>query len=141
MDKAAISATYVDYRRIKGRKVHQIIFEVPSEMRPEAYRALGEPSIDSSEWFAIAKMNGVEPAKAKGGKLAQRAGILCEELGFRRFLADRTGRQHVLSPEEAKQVIYSACGVTSRAHLDHDDRAARCFHELDTEYSAWRLVA
>ncbi len=88
-----------------------------------------------------ALMNGVEPAKAKGGKLAQRAGILCEELGFRRFLADRTGRQHVLSPEEAKQVIYSACGVTSRAHLDHDDRAARCFHELDTEYSAWRLVA
>lgn len=141
MSKAAISATYVDYRRIKGRKVHQIIFEVPSEMWPEAYRALGEPSIDSSEWFAIAKMNGVEPAKAKGGKLAQRAGILCGETGFRIFLANRLGRDVGMSPDEAKQEIYRLCGVTSRAHLDHDDRAARSFHDLVVEYDVWRMAA
>ena len=31
MTDAAISAVYVDYKRVKTRKVHQIILEVPSE--------------------------------------------------------------------------------------------------------------
>lgn len=134
MDKLAISATYVDYRRIKGRKVHQVIFEVPSEQWPEAYKALGEPTIDTSDWFAIAKMHGAAPAKAKGGKLAQRAGILCDEGGFMAFAAEKYGK-------DAKQLIYDFCGVTSRAHIDHDDDAATKFNELTREYDAWRIVA
>lgn len=134
MDKLAISATYVDYRRIKGRKVHQIIFEVPSENWPEAYRALGEPTIDTAEWFAIAKMVGAEPVRAKGGKLAQRAGILTDEGGFAAFAAEIHGKA-------PKQLIYDFCGVTSRAHLDHDDSAASKFNELTREYDAWRAVA
>ena len=134
MDKLAIGATYVDYRRIKGRKVHQIIFEVPSENWPEAYKALGEPSIDTSEWFAIAKMVGAAPEKEKGGKLAQRAGILCTEGGFTAFAGEKYGKGPV-------DLIYDFCGVTSRAHLDHDDRAAGKFHELTREYDAWRIVA
>lgn len=134
MDKLAISATYVDYRRIKGRKVHQVIFEVPSEQWPEAYKALGEPTIDTSDWFAIAKMHGAAPSKAKGGKLAQRAGILCDEGGFLTFAAEKHGK-------DAKQLIYDFCGVSSRAHLDHDDNAAAKFNELTREYDAWRIVA
>lgn len=137
MDKLAIEATFVDYRRVKGRKVHQIIFEVPSEKWPDAYRVLGEPSIDASDWFAIAKMNGAEPEKVKGGKLAQRAGILCTEGGFRRFLADRANRPHIMNETEATSAVYEICGVTSRAHLDHDEEAARAFHGLDLEYRNW----
>ena len=139
--KAALSATFVDYRRVKGRKVHQIIFEVPSEKWPEAYGILGEPTIDASDWFAIARMTGVEPQVAKGGKLAQRAGILCTEGGFRRFLADRIGRPHIISEEEAKNEIYRICGVTSRAHLDHDQQAGSAFLNLVSEYDAWRIAA
>lgn len=134
MEKLAISATFVDYRRIKGRKVHQIIFEIPSEKWPESYDVLGEPSIDTSEWFAIAKMNGIEPEKAKGGRIAQRAGILSNEGGFAAFAAEKFGKEPVA-------LIYDFCGVTSRAHLDHDDSAAAKFHELTREYDAWRLVA
>lgn len=134
MDKLAISATYVDYRRIKGRKVHQIIFEVPSEKWPEAYGVLGEPSIDTSGWFAIAKMHGAEPERPKGGKLAQRACILSNEGGFAAFCAEKYGKEPV-------SLIYDFCGVTSRAYLDHDERAAAKFHELTREYDAWRLVA
>lgn len=141
MDKLAIDAVYVDYRRVKGRKVHQIIFEVPSERWPEAYRVLGEPTIETSDWFAIAKMAGVAPQEAKGGKLAQRAGILCSEGGFRRFLADRAGRPHIMTAEEAKAEIYQTCGVMSRAHLDHDDEAAKAFLSLVAEYDAWRIAA
>lgn len=134
MDKLAISATFVDYRRVKGRKVHQIIFEVPSEKWQEAYSVLGEPSIETADWFAIAKMNGAEPAIAKGGKLAQRAGILSNEGGFAAFAAEKHGKEPVA-------LIYDFCGVTSRAHLDHDERAAAKFQELAREYDAWRLIA
>lgn len=134
MEKLAISATFVDYRRIKGRKVHQIIFEVPSEKWQETYSVLGEPSIETSDWFAIAKMQGIEPERAKGGKLAQRAGILSNEGGFAAFAAEKFGKEPVA-------LIYDFCGVTSRAHLDHDESAAAKFHQLNREYDAWRLVA
>lgn len=133
MDKLAIEATFSDYRRVKGRKVHQIIFEVPSEKWPEAYRVLGEPSIETSEWFAIARMIGAKPETAKGGKLAQRAGILCDEGGFKAFAAEKHGL-------DAKELIYRLCGVQSRAHLDHDEDAGRAFLELVREYEAWRIA-
>jgi hypothetical protein len=136
---AAISAVFVDYKRIKGRKVHQIIFEVPSETWSKTYEVLGEPSIDGSEWFAVAKPKGIPAQEAKGGKLAQRAGILCTEGAFQVFASEQSS---VAADENgAKQFIYLSCGVTSRAHLDHDDDAARKFHELDQEYKAWRMVA
>ncbi|WP_313193127.1 hypothetical protein [Shinella zoogloeoides] len=134
MDKLAISATFVDYRRIKGRKVHQIIFEVPSEKWQETYSVLGEPSIETSDWFAIAKMQGIEPEKAKGGRLAQRAGILSNEGGFAAFAAEKFGKEPVA-------LIYDFCGVASRAHLDHDESAAAKFHELTREYDAWRIAS
>jgi hypothetical protein len=130
MTKLAIDATYVDYRRVKGRKVHQIIFEVPSELWPEAYRVLGEPTIETSDWFGIAKMTGAAPQQNKGGKLAQRAGILCSEGAFQRFARE-------CGYDDAVKMVYARCDVTSRAHLDHDDGAAKAFHELDLEYQAW----
>lgn len=139
----AVAGQFVKLDAVPTRKVVRVVLEMPIEAADSVIKALGGyPDPANAKWVGLALMKG-EPSEntLKGGKLAQRAGILCEELGFRRFLADRAGRQHVLSPEEAKQVIYSACGITSRAHLDHDDQAARCFHELDTEYSAWRLVA
>lgn len=134
MTKAAIDAVFVDYRRIKGRKVHQIIFEIPSEKWAQAYGVLGEPTIDGSEWFAIAAMLGVPAEKAKGGKLAQRAGILCDEGGFKRFAADAGYADPV-------KMIYARCDVTSRAYLDHDDSAGRAFLNLISEYDAWRIAA
>lgn len=143
MDKLAIDAVFVDYRRVKGRKCHQIVFEVPSEKWPEVYRVLGEPTIETSDWWAIAKMNGVAPEKSKGGKLAQKAGILCNEKAFQRFIAEvgRWGMAFTLSDEAPEAIaahfIYERCGVSSRAHLDHDDEAAKAFRDLEIEYRNW----
>lgn len=133
MTKLAIDAVFVDYRRVKGRKTHQIVFEVPSEKWPEVYGVLGEPTIETSDWFAIARMNGVAPQETKGGKLAQRAGILCSEGAFQVFCKEIHGS------DDPVQAIYSVCGVTSRAHLDHDDDAARAFNDMASHYNAWRL--
>lgn len=133
MDKLAIDAVFVDYRRVKGRKCHQIVFEVPSEKWPEVYRVLGEPTIDTSDWFAIAKMAGAAPQEAKGGKLAQRAGILCQEGAFAVFCKEVHGF------DDPVQAIYSICGVSSRAHLDHDEDAGREFVAMSTHYNVWRM--
>lgn len=133
MDKLAIDAVFVDYRRVKGRKCHQIVFEVPSEKWPEVYRVLGEPTIETSDWFAIARMNGVAPQEAKGGKLAQRAGILCNEGGFKTYCRE------VHRFDDPAQAIYATCGVNSRAHLDHDEDAGRAFLEMVRGYDAWRF--
>lgn len=134
MAAAAISAVFVDYKRIKGRKVHQVIFEVPSETWSETYGVLGEPSIEGSEWFGIAKLNGVPVQEAKGGPLAKKAALLCNEGAFKRF-AEQSGYT------DPVKFIYARCDVTSRAHLDHDDGAAKQFRELTLEYDAWRNVA
>ncbi len=54
---AAFSATYSDWRVIKGRKVVQIVFEVPLEASGHAYNVLsGMPNFGSEKWFAIARM-------------------------------------------------------------------------------------
>ena len=130
MTAAATNAVYVDYKRIKTRKVHQIVFEVPSETWPDVYKVLGEPDIDGSRWFAVAAMEGVQPVALKGGALAQKAGIMCNEGAFEQY-AIGCGYN---SPED---MIYSRCNLTSRAHLDHDEVAASQFKGLCDEYQLW----
>jgi hypothetical protein len=60
---AAFSASYSDWKVIKGRKVIQIIFEVPMEAAGHAYNVLGGmPNFGADEWFAIARLQ--KPEKA-----------------------------------------------------------------------------
>jgi len=57
-DRAAFQATYSDWRLIKGRKVVQIVFELPLEKASLAYESLGGmPNPASEVWCAIARMN------------------------------------------------------------------------------------
>jgi hypothetical protein len=69
-------------------------------------------------------------AELKGGPLAQRAGILCNEGGFRVFIG-ATDKDH------AATIIRERCGITSRAQLDHVEEAARKFRDLSRDYDAW----
>lgn len=51
------SASYSDWRIVKGRKVVQIIFEVPIGAEGHAYRVLGGmPKLDKPSWFGIARL-------------------------------------------------------------------------------------
>lgn len=57
MDQAAFSASYSDWRVVKGRKVVQIVLEVPLEAANHAYNVLGGmPNPGEEKWFAIARM-------------------------------------------------------------------------------------
>lgn len=64
---AAFRATYSDWRLIKGRKVVQVVFELPLEAADEAYTALGGmPNPAAEVWCAVARLNiagaGASPA-------------------------------------------------------------------------------
>ncbi len=133
MPVAAIQATYADYRRVKGRKVLQIILEVPLEQAKQVHDTFGEPMPDGSTWVAVALLNKAVAGERKGGKLAQKAGILCNEGGFRRFLS----RQYLLDDEGPAGVVRMVCGIDSRADLDHNAEAAKRFLDLVAAYELW----
>ena len=57
MNEAAFQATYSDWRVIKGRKVIQIVFELPIETADQAYQVLGGmPNMVSEIWCGIARL-------------------------------------------------------------------------------------
>jgi hypothetical protein len=58
MTTAAFRASYSDWKVIKGRKVVQIVFEMPLETADQAYQALGGMPIAAHEvWCGIARLD------------------------------------------------------------------------------------
>lgn len=145
MTKAAIQGDYVDLRFIKGRKVCQAVIEFPIEMGTSFVAAFGTPSPATGIPVAIARLDPNAQHERKGGKLAQRAGILCNEGAFAKFLYDIDvglgpsvfGGEFDGKPDAALRYM---CGVESRADLDHNDKAARKFLDLEASYKAWLSV-
>jgi hypothetical protein len=66
----------------------------------------------------------------KGGPLARRAAIACGERGFWTFLG-------VTCADEAKAFLCRRCGIETRKMLDHDERAAAAWREIDRKYGLW----
>ena len=129
----AIKARYADWRPVKGRKVLQVVLEVPLAQQNEVLKLLGAPLPDRDLWVAVAVLNETA-GEMKGGKNAQIAGILCNEGAFRQW-------SDTANADEAADFIRQRCNVESRAMLDHDDTAARTFKDMKLEYEAWLKVA
>lgn len=100
------------------------------------YEHAGEllETIDAALAAALSK----EPAKSerKGGVLAQRAGIMCGEKGFWRFVAEKHAVK-IESTEAAATWLRKDCGVDSRADLDHIPDAAEVFRDTEKAYRLW----
>ncbi len=73
----------------------------------------------------------VPSAERKGAALSRTAAMMCNGASFQRWVVSRIGAAPGgVSPSQyAAQFVRNACGVTSRAELDHDARAATLFHE------------
>jgi len=56
-NSAAIKATFCNFKNIAGRKVVQIICEVPIEYAGQVYENLGWPDAANPKWVAIALLN------------------------------------------------------------------------------------
>jgi len=130
---AAVAGTFVKFDAVPTRKVVRITIEAPIERADEILKGLGGyPDPAKARWVGLAPL-AVPPEEGglKGGKLAQSAGIMCGEKAFQQFALEER------SYDDPLMLIYDHCGVTSRAHLDHDEDAARAFKDLKTEYEVW----
>lgn len=134
---AAMQADYVDLRFVKTRKVMQITLEMPIEAGAAFVAAFGTPDPANGVPVAIARLDPTAKPERKGGKLAQRAGILCGEGAFQKFLRELCSR----SDYDTATLLRSVCLIDSRADLDHDAEAARRFTDLEASYKAWLVTA
>jgi hypothetical protein len=145
---AAFKATFSDFRLVKGRKVAQIVVEVPIEEADNALKALGGiPRPDLERWVAVARLSpgafipksealasadgeGATPQKqptpapgeTKGGwyalKPSARAAILCKDGDFLMWANSTWRLQMLLS--ELPDWLRNRVDVHSRAQLDPD---------------------
>lgn len=84
------------------------------------------------------------PASAAGGTareakdFAAEAAMKCGEPAFKKWLEESHGLERPLTDERAAQKLRSLLGVTSRAELNSDTRAAARWKKLRGEFEAWR---
>ncbi|CAB3857114.1 hypothetical protein LMG3410_02086 [Achromobacter aegrifaciens] len=66
----------------------------------------------------------------KGGARARAAEQLCRNTRFQDWVVARVGAapQGVTAKQHATQFVRDVCGVTSRAELDHNAKAASLFY-------------
>jgi hypothetical protein len=157
----------------KALKAVKVVLEVDSTQAQSALEILGMPSSVMSipvvvarvsseaarefqppEW-AARQAEGIDPQKPKGISNAQRAGILCGEIEFRKFLAavameytwpdaieidpdqlesaERIAHDtQVGTPLQAAEIVRIICAVKSRSEFDSDpDAGARWKHIAD----------
>lgn len=142
---AAFQGDYVDVRFVKTRKVCQIVIEIPIERGTDFVASFGAPNPASTVPVALARLDATFTSETKGGKLAQRAGILCNDARFRTFMAERDPELKSafkrLDADMAATELRSICKVNSRAELDHNAQAARAFEDLEREFKAWEIAA
>lgn len=84
---------------------------------------------------------------AKGGQQSRRAAMLCQNSRFGLYLDQRRRQANALdyaqlpdgthSPSDCVDWLRKACGVQSRAEIDHDDDARAMLDKIVTDYSKW----
>ena len=131
----AVAGTFVKFDAVPTRKVVRITIEAPIEQADGILRNLGGyPDPSNAKWVGIAPLAAKPQNILKGGKLAQSAAILCDQRAFQQWC-------DTSNADEAADYLRERCGVETRAHLDHDEEAARIFRDMKLEYEAWLKVA
>jgi hypothetical protein len=138
---AALSGTFSDFRIVRGRKVAQILVEIPVERADEALRVLGGiPQPHTERWVAIARLEpdmkaDAEPKprrKLHEMSLAQQAALLCNDQAFQQFIVEE------YNAADAAAWVRDWCGVKSRADILPDTEAAQHFKQLRDDFYLWR---
>lgn len=141
-EPAVIKGHLVKINNVSTHKCGTLTIHVPEEETLDAIKKFGWPTMSHPVLVAVAMIDPNAQPERKGGKLAQRAGILCAEGGFQKFLTERINKPYcvVANADEAADYVRVKCEVKSRAELDHDVEAARKFNALEMEYKAWLTV-
>lgn len=151
MKDCVLQAEFADYKRIKTRKVMQLIFEIPIEQAIATLNLLGEPSAgDKQITCAIAKLdldaaaddaeresgmiskayskaNEAEPEKPKKSlTLSQKCALRCNQELFWRFMESKY--DHNVAGVLPQITTAPQCAISVRSFLDIGSRS-----ELDRD--------
>lgn len=153
MTAAAFSASYADFKIVKGRKCAQIVLEVPIEAANAALDALGGvPRSDQETWVGVARID-PKAAKTKAADTvsqskerkrwnellpAQQAALRCKDEAFRRFVAEE--HRGFGDEESTAEFVRAYCSVGSRSEIKMGTSAAGKWLVLDNEFVAWLHV-
>lgn len=154
-DAAAFKATYSDLKLIKGRKVVQLVFEVPLEGADEAYSVLGGmPNPAAEVWCAIARLNisgdaetreadsvRVESgAASRPNRFVVQCAIVCGDPSFWRFLNETYQYPNftVAHKDDAATLIRILCDVKSRSEIEPDNRAGEKWRRIYDSFVIWQ---
>jgi len=136
-----IEADFANWRTVQGRKVLQLVFEVPIEKGEDALKMLGMPQPGVSRWCAIAllKPEAVGQAKAQPSgsskpfaslPLSQQAAIRCGDTTFQEFMG-------VMTDEGCADQVRQKCFVESRSLIIGGSPAGAIWKQLEAQYQRW----
>lgn len=154
-DAAVFQGCYTDLKFIKTRSVAQVIVEISIERAEAFVAAFGAPLPGKEIPVAIARLDPSKPAtaprNANGGdggkerrawgqlKLAEQAGVRCEDREFQRFICEQVGLP--IDGQTAAMLVRRLCGVDSRSEITPESNAGVAWVNLDAQYLAWRHEA
>lgn len=145
---AAIQGSYADLRFVKGRKVCQIVIEIPIEAGDQFVSIFGAPNPESEIPVAIARLDRaaapkqIEKPRRPMGELpyAQQAALHCNDKRFQRFLYEE-GLAAEPSETAAAWAVRTQCGVDSRADISSNGIAIDNWRKLVDRFDAWKVAA
>lgn len=163
-DAAVISGEFCTFRHVQGRKVLQIVIEVPAEAAGAVFARLGMPGSGEGIPVAVARLQTPsepthttpEPGEitSKTGAVtrrfselpySQQAALRCGEPDFAKFLAYSKTREwraaaEIVGPHGvwAPEAVRSICGIGSRSEIIKGTPAGDKWAALEAEFYAWQ---
>jgi hypothetical protein len=149
-DKAVAQGTYSDFKIIRGRKVAQIVVEIPIEQAQAFIHAFGIPNAAQETWVALARLQIPAKQETPPGALpephrpfpslpyAQQAALRCNDMAFREFLRSKDHKCD--SAEDAAKIVRAYCEVTSRADIRPGTKAEKFWLKLNSHYEFWETA-
>lgn len=159
-EPCVIQADYANWRPVAGRKVLQLVFEVPIEQTADVMQKLGVPMPGESKWCAIALLevpvdqrieHPVPDRKAAGSitagattkerkkftdlPLSQQAAMRCDDTNFQWFLSSK---DYWPPRTEIADAVRELCGVPSRREIIKNTPAGDRWEQIEREYQSWR---
>ena len=152
---AAISGDFATYKHVQGRKMLQLVIEVPAEMASAVFAALGTPGSGEAIPVALARLN--KAAKPEAPKerrsftelpYAQQAALRCQEPAFQEYVKDKApvawaniSNRHLgeapLPPADcAAQLVRDWCRVTSRSEIVKGTQAGDNWEHIEADFYA-----
>lgn len=150
---AIISGDFSTFRHVQGRKVLQMIIEVPAEQAASVFSTFGYPGSGNPIPVAVARLVEEPAAEEKRERtpftelpLSQQAALRCAEPDFYTFMCSKF-RPDSIIPYDPKRDEKSAPSVPmlrhhlkigSRRDLDLVEEKGKAWLALEAEYYAWQ---